>query len=221
MTETLLAEGAEAKIILTDSGVKKDRIKKTYRHPQIDAQIRKRRTKQEAKILHKAKGFGVNVPEIWGLNKKLEPTTKFTLEIEYIDGERLSETLNNHKIKDQLKTMKKLGKQVAILHKNDIIHGDLTTSNTILKNGVVYIIDFGLGFFSKKIEDKAVDLHLIKQALEAKHWKNYQKLFKAFKRGYLSRGSRAGSEAKRYKHSESKKVIKRLEVVEKRGRYKH
>jgi TP53 regulating kinase-like protein len=221
MTDTILAEGAEAKIILTDSGVNKNRIQKTYRHPQIDSQIRKRRTKHEAKILHKAKEYGVNVPEVFNLNKKLEPTNKFNLEIEYIDGERLSETLNNKPENEQLAIMKKLGKEVAILHENDIIHGDLTTSNTILKSSKVYIIDFGLGFISKKIEDKAVDLHLIKQALEAKHWEKYEKLFKAFEKGYLSKGSRAESEARRYKHPEAKKIIERLIVVEKRGRYKH
>ncbi len=207
MTETILAEGAEAKIILTETGVRKDRIEKTYRHPQIDTQIRKRRTKHEAKILHKAKEYGANVPKIWGLDKKLIPANKFILEIEYIDGETLSMTLNDHTKAKQLQIMEKLGKQVAILHENDIIHGDLTTSNTLLKESKVYIIDFGLGFISKKIEDKAVDLHLIKQALEAKHWENYEKLFKAFKKGY--------------KHPEATKIVERLEVVEKRGRYKH
>ena len=103
--------------------------------------------------------------------------------------------------------MKKIGEQVSILHKNDIIHGDLTTSNTILKDDKVYIIDFGLGFISSKVEDKAVDLHLIKQALEAKHWQNWEQLFEKFCLGYS--------------YEDSKKVIERLDIVEKRGRYKH
>jgi TP53 regulating kinase-like protein len=187
--------------------VRKDRIEKAYRHPQIDQEIRKSRTKHEAKLLHKAKEFGVSVPDILNLNKKLEPADKFVLEIEYIDGERLSEKLNGYTKEKQMKTMEKLGSEVAIMHKNDIIHGDLTTSNVILKNSKIYIIDFGLGFFSKKVEDKAVDLHLIKQALEAKHWENYEKLFKAFLKGY--------------KYSDAKNVVDRLGIVEKRGRYKH
>ena len=59
----------------------------------------------------------------------------------------------------------------------------------ILKDNKVYFIDFGLGFESKKIEDKAVDLHLIKQALEAKHFNNYEKFFQAVLKGYkLSKG---------------------------------
>ena len=103
--------------------------------------------------------------------------------------------------------MEKLGKQVALMHKNDIIHSDLTTSNIILKDNQVYLIDFGLGYFSKKIEDKAVDLHLIKQALEAKHWQNHEELFKKL--------------IKTYKFTDSEKTLERLKAVEKRGRYKH
>ena len=67
----------------------------------------------------------------------------------------------------------------------------------------LYFIDFGLGFFSTKAEDKAVDLHLLKQALESKHYKNFEKLYKTI--------------LKNYKH---KDVLKRLEKVELRGRYK-
>ena len=126
------------------------------------------------------------------------------IHMQYIKGDRLSETLNNYNEKKQFEVMKQIGKQVALLHKNNLIHGDLTTSNIILKEDKVFIIDFGLGFVSTKIEDKAVDLHLIKQAIEAKHFQNHEDLFKQFLKTY-----------------KDKEVIKRLEVVEKRGRYKH
>lgn len=76
-----------------------------------------------------------------------------------------------------------------------------------LETGKVFFIDFGLGFESKKIEDKAVDLHLIKQALEAKHFNNYERFFKAVLEGYKI--------SKRYETT-----ISRLKAVEKRGRYK-
>ena len=103
--------------------------------------------------------------------------------------------------------MKLLGEQVSKLHSHDLIHGDLTTSNVILSGDEVFIIDFGLGFVSKKIEDKAVDLHLLKQALEAKHFENWSELFDNF--------------LQKYEFNESGEVIERLDVVEKRGRYKH
>lgn len=72
----------------------------------------------------------------------------------------------------------------------------------------IFFIDFGLGFISKKIEDKAVDLHLLKQALEAKHFRNWEVLFKEVLKGYSN-------------YSESKKVIERITAIERRGRYRH
>jgi len=196
----LIQQGAEAKIFLNKNEVTKDRTPKTYRHPTLDNQIRTRRTRSEAKILTKAKAVGINVPN-------LIHTEKHILTIEYIEGDRLSQTLNDYPKTKQLTTMQKLGKQVAKLHENNIIHSDLTTSNTILSNSKVFLIDFGLSYISIKTEDKAVDLHLIKQALEAKHFQNHEDLFIAFLKGY--------------KWEESPGVIERLAVVEKRGRYKH
>jgi TP53 regulating kinase-like protein len=199
--------GAEAIITLENNKVKKNRIEKSYRLPILDEQIRKSRTKKEARILVKAKSFGVNVPSVLNLNKKGEPKDKFDLELEYIEGEKLSQTLNDYKKEKQEKVMEMLGKQVAILHENNIIHGDLTTSNVILSENEIYIIDFGLGFISHRLEDKAVDLHLIKQALEAKHWQNNEELFSSFLEGY--------------NWGKTKSVLEQLKKVEARGRYRH
>jgi len=70
----------------------------------------------------------------------------------------------------------------------------------------IYFIDFGLGFNSKRVEDKAVDLHLLRQALEAKHFSNWQNLFSAVLRGYNSK--------------DKSKILEQLKKVESRGRYK-
>ena len=73
---------------------------------------------------------------------------------------------------------------------------------------IIFFIDFGLGFISPKHEDKAIDIHLFKQALEAKHFQSWEILFEEFERGY--------------KNSEhSKMVLERLKAVEKRGRYRN
>ena len=103
--------------------------------------------------------------------------------------------------------VKEIGEKIAVLHNNHIIHGDLTTSNMIF-NEEVYFIDFGLSFFSHKIEDKAVDLHLLKQALESKHYKIWEKAFKTALETYKKNAEN------------SDEILKRLEKVEKRGRYK-
>ncbi len=203
----LISQGAEAKIFLEENRISKYRLLKQYRNPIIDNQIRTRRTRQEAKILYKAKELGINVPTVFNFNKKNIPNDEFIIEMEYISGDKLSEKLNSYEEKKQLEIMKKIAKQVLKLHQNGIIHSDLTTSNIILKNDEIYIIDFGLGFFSLKIEDKAVDLHLIKQALEAKHYMNYEKLFESF--------------IKEYNQDDmTKKIIEQLKKVELRGRYK-
>jgi TP53 regulating kinase-like protein len=198
---TILAQGAEAIITKEKDSVNKNRIPKSYRLKELDEKIRKKRTEKEAKILGKASAI-INVP-------KVISQTKFELELEYIEGDKLSEKLNSYKEEKQFETMQSLGKEVAKLHENDIIHGDLTTSNTILTKKVLYLIDFGLSFISKRNEDKAVDLHLIKQALEAKHFQNYEKLYENFIDSYK----------KEYK--DSKKVLDQLKKVESRGRYKH
>lgn len=200
-------EGAEAKIFLEGDKVRKVRIEKKYRHSELDEKIRRQRTKREGKVLFKAKEFGVNVPVVLNVDKKGLPLSKFELEIEYILGDKLSEKLGSYEEEKQFSVMKKIGEQVAKMHENNIIHGDLTTSNMIFSYEKIFVIDFGLGFISTKIEDKAVDLHLIKQALEAKHWQNWSELFDNFLKGY--------------NWVDSDKVIERLKVVEKRGRYKH
>jgi len=196
----VLSQGAEA-IILLDSAknkVLKKRIKKSYRIPELDEKIRKLRTRREAKLLKKASEL-VMIP---GNIKENEKTKE--IEMDFIDGNKLSESLDDFPLKNQKQILKEIGKKIEKLHSKDIIHGDLTTSNMIFKNGEIYFIDFGLGFHSSRIEDKAVDVHVLKEALEAKHFKNWETLFNVFEKSY-----------------NNKEVLERLKKVEKRGRYKH
>ena len=194
----LIAQGAEAKIYRTDNKIIKDRIKKDYRIKEIDERLRKQRTKREAKIFEKLSRLNFPAPKLIKTNNEQK------LEIEFIKGPKIRDILEKS---DYKKLSEEIGKKIAILHNNTIIHGDLTTSNMIL-NKEIYFIDFGLSFFSHKIEDKAVDLHLLKQALESKHYKIWEQAFESALEGYKR-------EAK-----DSSEVLKRLEKVEKRGRYK-
>jgi tRNA A-37 threonylcarbamoyl transferase component Bud32 len=265
---TLIQQGAEAKILLNkrENFIIKDRISKSYRIKEIDNKIRKQRTKSEAKLLEKASKI-VNSPKPLFI-----PTRGFCqIKMPCIDGRKLSEHLNNFDLTKQKQIMKLIGESVAKLHKADIIHGDLTTSNMILVddkekslvndknnwvnsdnvnnkndykcnnknlskqkeviinlssgweggnnlntnpkdfNFKIFFIDFGLGFISKKTEDKAVDLHLLKQALEAKHFQHWQVLFQEIEKSY----------EKELGNSEAKKVFERITSVEHRGRYRH
>ncbi len=185
----LIAQGAEAKIYQSGDKIVKDRISKSYRIKQIDDRLRKTRTKAEAKLLSRASRAGLPVPKV------LE-TGETKLEIELIDGLKLRDILTPEHCKE-------IGRLLLKLHKEDLVHGDLTTSNMILKEGKIYFIDFGLGQNSRKTEDKAVDIHLFKECLKSKHFEIWQKCWKEFLTGY-----------------KNKDVLKRLEIVERRGRYK-
>lgn len=201
MNTKLIASGAEASILLSKNIVIKDRIKKSYRLSQLDYKLRRTRTKKEKKLLEKA-SLIINCPS--PIPNKDE--TKILLP--YISGKKLSEYLDSFSKPKAQALCKKIGESLAKLHDAGIIHGDLTTSNMILdKKNNVWFIDFGLGFFSERIEDKAVDLHLIKQALEAKHFKNWDNYFTFILKGYKS-------------SKNSVKVIEQLKKVESRGRYK-
>jgi Kae1-associated kinase Bud32 len=197
--KTLLAHGAEAKIYHTKQGVLKDRITKNYRHPELDVKLRRTRTKTEARLLTKAREAGIPVPRVI-------QQTETTLTLEKIRGKKLAEILDKTSQKEQIADM--FGQQIAQLHNSGIIHGDLTTSNILYtaKKELVFI-DFGLGYASQRTEDKATDIHVLKEALEAKHYQTVHIIWPRILKAYAQRIT-------------DTKVLAQLTKVEARGRYK-
>ena len=59
-----IAQGAEAKLYLTDNKIIKDRFEKDYRIKEIDKKLRKSRTKREAKIFDKLSLIGFPAPKL-------------------------------------------------------------------------------------------------------------------------------------------------------------
>jgi TP53 regulating kinase-like protein len=196
-----IAQGAEAIIWLKDGKIVKERIEKKYRHIEIDKKIRKKTTRFEARLLERAAKL-VPAPKVESCCDKA-----MIIEMEFIEGEKLRDVVEKMKPAERKDVFKRVGKKVAKLHKADIIHGDLTTSNMIVREKI-YFIDFGLGFISTKVEDKAVDLHLLKQALKSKHHKHFEELFDAVMHGYKE------------EIDDFQKIHERFEKVEMRGRYK-
>jgi bifunctional N6-L-threonylcarbamoyladenine synthase / protein kinase Bud32 len=188
----LIAQGAEAKIYESGSKIVKDRIKKGYRLPEIDKKLRRTRTRAEARLIRMASRAGVPVPKILEVDDK-----QMKLEIENIEGSKVRDVLTPE-------MCKLIGKELLKLHKANIVHGDLTTSNMILRGKEVVLIDFGLSQYSEKVEDKAVDIHLFKECLKSKHFDIWLSCWKHFLQSY-----------------KSKDILKRLEIVERRGKYKH
>lgn len=202
--EKLIKRGAEAEIYLaTYMGrdvVIKRRIRKKYRIREIDEELRRSRTRKEALLMAEARKAGVAVPFIYDVDVK-----KMEITMQYIHGKRIKDYLDTMNESDQKEICKKIGESVAFLHKNGIIHGDITTSNLILANEKIYFIDFGLGEKSNSIEKRGVDMHLLMEALKAAHIN--KQLFEWILKEYE-------------KHVEDgNEVVKKIKEIEKRGRY--
>ena len=119
--------------------------------------------------------------------------------------------------------MVRVGKAVGKMHEIGVVHGDLTTSNLMLRSsllpvakegkgdtpltlkGDIILIDFGLATQSVQDEDKAVDLYVLERAFGSTHptiESLFQDVLKAYGTSYKG----------------AKVVLKRLEDVRMRGR---
>jgi len=177
--------GAEAIVekssLLGYPTVVKKRIAKRYRERKLDEKLRKDRTRGEARLLHKAKIAGVKCPTVLEVED-------FSITLDFISGER----------PEMNKTeAQQAGELLAKLHNADLIHGDYTPANLLIKGKEMFVIDFGLGFVSKDIEDKAVDVFTMIRSISEKD---------AFLKGYS-------------KYEKSESIMKRVKQVEKRVRY--
>ena len=178
----------------------KIRKEKTYRNLVLDKKIRKHRTIKESEIISQVKSFGISTPLIYFLD-----INKCSILMQYIDGKLVRDM--NEKIIE--KTCFEIGKIVGILHKNGIMHGDLTTSNFILSKKKLILIDFGLANRTEKPDDHAIDLRLFKEILNSAHANILNKSWNNFLKGYSK------SVGEKY----CKKIIKLVGVIESRGRY--
>ncbi len=210
----LMAKGAEANIYpdqyLDEEVLLKKRIPKGYRIEEIDQHLRKIRTKKEAKLLGEAKRCGVVTPLVYDVDK-----TKSTITMEKIKGKEVKEFFSGKRAVDKseiISISEGIGENVARLHDCGIIHGDLTTSNIILKvdeennNSNLIFIDFGLGKISNLVEDKGVDLLVFKKAISGIHHDISQVCFDAILKGYQGA-------------HDYKQTLAKIDEIEGRGRY--
>lgn len=109
-----------------------------------------------------------------------------------------------------------VGALIAKLHLNDMIHGDLTSSNILLEGTEPVLIDFGLSSYSGMAEDKAVDLYVLERAILSTH-----SLFAEDYNKWLLEGYEETHKQKQYGKNGTKKlveVVRKLEDVRLRGR---
>jgi len=200
----LIKKGAEADIYTgtwkNSKALFKTRKIKTYRNSSLDSKIRKQRTIKESQMLSQVKSFGIPAPLVYFVNLE-----KSMIVMQEIPGKPVHD-LPESKI---IEMSKQIGKLVGLLHKNGVMHGDLTTSNFILFKNTIYMIDFGLSQNSIKPEDHAVDLRLIKEILNSAHAKIMEPSWKNFLNGYKSVVG----------ITYQTKIVKLVSEIESRGRY--
>jgi TP53 regulating kinase and related kinases len=172
----IIKRGAEADVYLIPwhktMAISKLRNPKKYGNITLDNLIRVRRTIHEATMLNDVKTTGIKTPFIYFLDPK-----RAEIIMEYIEGENVKEILSPE-------IGFEMGKYVSILHNKNIIHGDLTTSNFIKRKDELYIIDFGLSFYSQRIEDMATDIRIIKEILSSAHIQIFYQTYERFLKGY-------------------------------------
>ena len=158
----LIQQGAEAKVYKsTRDGIDiiiKQRVKKAYRIPELDEKITRKRNAKEYKILLKLQNLGF-VPNL--LSK-----TSDSITMEYISDVSLRDLLQDLKATELNEISQKISILISKLHNLNVIHGDLTCSNILFRESF-FLIDFGLSTISPSIEDKAVDLYVLKKSLDA------------------------------------------------------
>ncbi|ALL00175.1 serine/threonine kinase [Pyrodictium delaneyi] len=201
-------KGAEAYVYIVEwlgkKAVLKLRVPKTYRHYLLDKRLRWRRTINEARTVLAALELGVNAPAIYYVNP-----VAGVIVMEYIDAPSLYEIIEA-KPEAAKEYARRLGEAVGILHETGISHGDLTTSNVLVKDGEVYLIDFGLASLKSSEREQAVDVHLYMRSLESTHPEHVDSLLEAFLEGYSStRGS-----------SWTEKIMQLVREIRLMGRYR-
>jgi TP53 regulating kinase-like protein len=205
----LIRKGAEASIFLQEwhgkQVVMKTRLPKTYRVDTLDSSIRFARTSHEAHILHDSKRAGVPAPTVYQVD-----TAACTIVMEYLSGPRLKEALPKMNRSNLKRICTLVGSLIGRLHSNGIVHGDLTTSNMILRNEAkLFFIDFGLSDYSSEAEARGVDLLLMSRAFKSTHFALHSDAFEAVIGGYKQVLGR----------NVTKFVIEKMREIETRGRY--
>ncbi|RYP19164.1 hypothetical protein DL765_003479 [Monosporascus sp. GIB2] len=254
----LITQGAEGRLYkttyLTPSRpcALKYRPPKTWRHPALDARLTRHRILAEARLLARCRRDGVRVPAVYALDEAAG-----WLALEWIAGAPVRAALNawlaRRRARDAgagrdveepldgegesdaplLAIMRRVGEAVGALHRVGVVHGDLTTSNMMLRpfgggetaavngnhetagdghdddarllDGEIVIIDFGLASQGSADEDRAVDLYVLERAFASTH-PRAEGLFPVLLDGY--RGS----------FKQAPVVLRKLEDVRMRGR---
>lgn len=222
MTEHLkiLKQGAEAKLYICNylgrPTLIKERFTKTYRHPDLDTSITKERIKNEARSIVRCKTIGVKTPALYLVDFDRRRIYMEHFENSFTVKDFIFNTMSTSANINSLNNIAKMiGETIRKMHENNIIHGDLTTSNMLLvyKTQIsdfnafdLAMIDFGLSYIDSSTEHKGVDLYVLERALISTH-NDVPDLFPKILEAYKS-----------YSKNNVKEIISKFEEVRARGR---
>jgi N6-L-threonylcarbamoyladenine synthase/protein kinase Bud32 len=186
-------QGAEATVSFEGDSVVKTRKPRSYRHPTLDERLRRERTREEARLTSEARRAGVPTPVIRDVD-----THETTIVFQHVGDCDLRDALTEQHVRATAEAL-------ATIHDAGFVHGDPTTRNVrVERDSTVYLIDFGLGYYTQHAEDHAMDLHVFEQSLDGTA-DDADALRAAAEAAYRSVGDPA--------------VLDRLDDIEGRGRY--
>ncbi|XP_026761114.1 EKC/KEOPS complex subunit TP53RK [Galleria mellonella] len=228
----VLKQGAEAKLYvckyLGQPTLIKERFQKNYRHPDLDATITKERIKNEARSIVRCKTAGVKTPSLYLVDFQRRRIYMQHFENSITVKDFIINVVNSDQNSNAASTLEAvatmIGHTVRKLHENNIIHGDLTTSNMLLiertpndtdnvskwlqkDNLELVMIDFGLSYVDSSTEDMGVDLYVLERAIISTH-NDFPSLFNKILDAYMNYN----------KHNNIKEIINKFEEVRARGR---
>ena len=130
----------------------KERFSKSYRHRDLDERLTKQRCRTEARLLEKCatkQDIMLDVPKVLRVENTNYPEPAL-LYLEYVDGTTVRDYLEDNVLatnphKDNTTTMttllpklaESMGSMIAQLHAGGMVHGDLTTSNMMLRREII------------------------------------------------------------------------------------
>jgi len=197
--------GAEARLDSAEwmgrEVVVKQRVVKGYRHPALDRSLQTSRLRNEVRLMFEARRAGIAVPVIYSVD-----FAGSRIVMQEVMGVRVKDALNELPEPRAEEVCAKIGEIAGRLHMNDIVHGDLTTSNMLLEGDRIVLIDFSLGSKTSELEDKGVDMHLLEEAFHSAHHAR-SRLHEVVKDSY----------SKVYPQGDL--VLRKVKEIEKRGRY--